>query len=58
MGASRAENLSLFENPTFDGRVKNKIITYGGKDMWWINEHNIALPMKEAVEALGAELGA
>ncbi|KAI0384480.1 FAD/NAD(P)-binding domain-containing protein [Hypomontagnella monticulosa] len=48
----RATKLKALRDPTFDDRVKNKIITDGGKDMSWIYQHNIGAVWKEWVERL------
>lgn len=48
----RAAKLKALQNPTFDDRVKAKIITDGGKDMSWIYQHDIGVVWKEWVERL------
>ncbi|KAI1084305.1 FAD/NAD(P)-binding domain-containing protein [Whalleya microplaca] len=50
--ARRAAKLRDIENPSFDERVANKIITDGGNDMSWIYKHNIGNTWREAIEAL------
>ncbi|KAI1392125.1 FAD/NAD(P)-binding domain-containing protein [Hypoxylon trugodes] len=48
----RAVKLKSLGNPSFDERVKNKIITDGGKDMSWIYTHDIGAVWKEWVKRL------
>lgn len=48
----RAAKLKVLGNPAFDERVKNKIITDGGKDMSWIYKNDIGAVWKEWVNKL------
>ncbi|KAI2619623.1 FAD/NAD(P)-binding domain-containing protein [Hypoxylon sp. NC1633] len=45
--SKRAIKLKTLGNPTFDERVKNKIITDGGKDMSWIYQNDIGAVWRE-----------
>lgn len=48
----RATKLKTLGNPSFDDRVRNKIITDGGKDMSWIYQNDIGDVWKEWVGKL------
>ena len=48
----RAAKMKALGNPSFDDRVKNKIITDGGKDMSWIYKNDIGAVWKESVQQL------
>ncbi|KAL6710382.1 hypothetical protein ACN47E_009328 [Coniothyrium glycines] len=48
----RAANLKTLGNPSFDERVKNKIIMDGGTDMSWIYENNIEEVWKQVTASL------
>ncbi|OAL56510.1 putative monooxygenase [Pyrenochaeta sp. DS3sAY3a] len=47
--ARRATRLEALMAPTFDQRIRNKIIVDGGTDMSWIYENNIEATWKQAV---------
>lgn len=48
----RATKLKDLGDPTFDERVRNKIITDGGKDMSWIYQNDIGAVWKEHIDRL------
>ncbi|KAI0894114.1 FAD/NAD(P)-binding domain-containing protein [Annulohypoxylon nitens] len=48
----RASKLKALGNPSFDERVKNKIITDGGKDMSWIYQNDIGAVWEKSVQQL------
>ncbi|KAI1453962.1 FAD/NAD(P)-binding domain-containing protein [Annulohypoxylon moriforme] len=48
----RALKLKALGDPTFDERVKNKIITDGGKDMSWIYKNDIGAVWKDCARQL------
>jgi salicylate hydroxylase len=50
--ARRATRLEALESPTFDQRIRNKIIVDGGTDMSWIYENNIEATWKQAVSVV------
>lgn len=54
-GARRAANLSRLENPSYDERVANKIVSDGGKDMSWIYGNDIGAVWGQKVAALNGE---
>ena len=54
--ARRAARLAEIEHvrgkpPSYDERVKNKIISDGGTDMSWIYEHDVGATWREFVQA-------
>jgi salicylate hydroxylase len=51
-GARRAEVLRSLENPTYDEKVKIKIIKDGGGAMDWIYKNNISEVWHRAIEEL------
>lgn len=48
----RAEMVKDLVEPTYDERVKIKIIKDGGGDMGWIYRHNIAETWEQAIQTL------
>jgi salicylate hydroxylase len=55
-GERRAANLRRLDNPTFDERVANKIISDGGKDMSWIYGNDIAAVWDQKIATLNEEV--
>lgn len=51
-GAKRADTLKNLVDPTYDDKVKIKIIKDGGNGMGWIYQHNIADTWEQAVATL------
>jgi salicylate hydroxylase len=45
----RTKNLEVIGEPSFDGKVANKIISDGGKDMSWIYDNDIEAVWERAV---------
>ncbi|KAI4863452.1 FAD/NAD(P)-binding domain-containing protein [Hypoxylon rubiginosum] len=48
----RAAKLKVLGNPTFDERVRNKVITDGGKKMSWIYQNDIGAVWKKQIDQL------
>lgn len=56
-GAARTARLQALGNPSYDDRVRAKIITDGGEDMSWIYQHDIAAAWSEAINEAETEDG-
>ena len=52
--ALRAQKLAAVEEPSFDDRVRSKIITDGGEDMSWIYKNNIGEVWRQKLETYDA----